>query len=324
MKVLFTFFIAASTFLSVFFINKSDKIQAEDLLYGTLKNLGDEPVNHELKKGTFASAELGKKIVHEGKGKADGRKSRRQSKEFVCTSCHNVTKESDLFYNNPDSKLQFSKEKNLPFTQATTFWGVVNRTSFYNGDYYSKYGESVKEANGDLRNAIQLCAVQCAQGRPLKDWEIESVLAYFWTLELKIEDLDISKSELSDKSDTEAIDLLKSKYAAGAPATFDKKLSEAIPSSGNPENGKVIYEQGCLHCHSNKEYSFYQLDNSKLTFKHLSRMIGSKKLQDVHYISRNGTLPSNGEKAYMPNYTIEKMSNQHIADLISYIQKKAN
>jgi len=54
----------------------------------------------------------------------------------------------------------------------------------------------VKPARNDLRKAIQLCAVECSQGRALEDWEMESVLAYLWTIGLKMNDLSFSKKEL--------------------------------------------------------------------------------------------------------------------------------
>jgi len=75
----------------------------------------------------------------------------------------------------PEARLTYTAERGLPFLQGTTMYGAVSRETYYNGDYDKKYGELVKPARHDIRGAIQLCAVECAQGRALKDWELESI-----------------------------------------------------------------------------------------------------------------------------------------------------
>ena len=75
------------------------------------------------------------------------------------------------------------------------------------------------KANKSLKESIQLCATVCSAGRELKDDEMEAILAYFWTLEVKVSDLNLSKSELdvlnnaiqSDNNKEEAINLIQSK-----------------------------------------------------------------------------------------------------------------
>ena len=37
-------------------------------------------------------------------------------------------------------------------------YGTVNKVSWYNGDYFKKYGALVKPANQSLKEAIHLCA----------------------------------------------------------------------------------------------------------------------------------------------------------------------
>ena len=93
----------------------------------------------------------------------------KQSKHFVCTSCHNIQKEDpDLSIADPQARLEYARDMELPYLPGTTLYGAVNRTSFYNGDYEKKYGDLVKPARNNLREAIQLCAVECSQGRALR------------------------------------------------------------------------------------------------------------------------------------------------------------
>jgi hypothetical protein len=158
-----------------------------------------------------------------------GQKTSKQSKHFVCTSCHNIEREDpDLSVADPQARLEYVVEKGLPFLQGTALYGAVNRTSFYNDDYVKKYGDLVFKAKNNLREAIQLCAVECSQGRTLESWELESVLAYLWSIQLKLEDLQLNDEEmksieeaLNNKGDKKGmIALIKSKYLQASPATL--------------------------------------------------------------------------------------------------------
>ena len=283
------------------------------------------------------SSKVGENIVRNGFSKADGlRKSKRQSRHFVCTSCHNLEKEDpNLAVNNPESRLAYTHEKGLPFLQATTLYGAVNRESYYNGDYEKKYGELVKPARYDLREAIQLCATECAQGRELQDWEMESIVAYLWDIELKVSDLDMTDIEIESLESAvknnvlkdEGIKFIKSKFLAGSNATFveppaDRKSGTGYP--GNADNGKLIYENSCLHCHYQKRYSFLHLDNNKMSFKHLDSKADDYSRHSIYQVVRYGTYSKYGKKSYMPRYTLEKMSDQQLADLRVYIETQAN
>ena len=280
---------------------------------------------------------VGEDIVKYGFSKRDGqKKAKRQSKHFVCTSCHNLKKEDpDLANPNPEDRLVYTNEKGLPFLQATSLYGAVNRETYYNGDYEKKYGELVAPARNSIRGAIQLCAVECAQGRKLKDWEVESVLAYLWKIDLKIGDLNVSDEELASVNDGlkrtelhgEVLKLLSNKYAKKSDATFllppeDRKIGTGL--AGNPGNGKLIYENSCLHCHYQKRYSFMHLDKRKMSFKHLNNKMDTYHRHSIYQVVRYGTYSKYGKKSYMPNYTKEKMSEQQLADLRSYIEMQAN
>ena len=192
----------------------------------------------------------------------------------------------------------------------------------------------VDVARNNLRESIQLCAVECAQGRKLKDWEIEALLAYLWTLGLEIEDLNLQGEDLQlienamlDKNKSaEAISLIKSKYMDHSPATFTtppSSFAEGYSLQGIPENGKKIYELGCLHCHKDGRYSFLNLDNSKYSFKYLHNHVDSYGHSSIYQVGRYGTPPRPGKKAYMPQYTQEKMTDQQMEDLRAYISQEA-
>jgi len=278
------------------------------------------------------SAKVGEDIVKFGFSKRPGeKKSRRQSKHFVCTSCHNVEREDpNLAFPTPEARLNYTTEKGLPFLQATTLYGAVNRDTYYNGDYEKKYGELVKPARHDIRGAIQLCAVECAQGRKLKSWEIESILAYLWTIDLKVDDLLLSdidtdllkfSSESPDKY-KDGLRLLDGKYAKKSEATFltppeDRK--KGVGLTGNHHNGKRIYESSCLHCHYQKRYSFLHLDQGKMSLSHLDNKADTYSRHSLYQVSRYGTFSKYGKKSYMPRYTEERMSDQQLADLRAYL-----
>lgn len=303
-----------------------------------LEMLGDEPLPHQPDLSVpGASAEKGAELVLEGiTTSAEGRKTSKQSNHFVCTSCHNIQREDpDLSIADPQARLLYARDNNLPYLPGTTLYGAVNRTSFYNGDYEKKYGELVEPARNNLREAIQLCAIECSQGRKLEAWELESVLAYLWTIDLKLEDLQLNTQDydainaaLNGEAPREQmIEDLKSRYLSGSPATFvtppnDRKAG--YDYEGDPQNGRLIYELSCLHCHENQRYAFFHLDDSKYSFKYLKKHISRYTRYSIYQVIRWGTSPVPGKKSYMPNYTLEKLSHQQVEDLRAYIEERAN
>lgn len=277
-------------------------------------------------------ASIGEDIVKNGFSKRKGeKKARRQSKHFVCASCHNVKREdSDLLNPTPEARLDYTVKNGLPFLQATTLYGAVNRDTYYNGDYEKKYGDLVKPARNDIRGAIQLCALECAQGRKLKDWELESILAYLWTIDLKVGDLDISDEELASLKEAvdnpalhnEGLKLVASKYAKKSNATFldppaDRKIGVGL--KGDVSNGGRIYEQSCLHCHYQKRYSFLYLDKRSMSLNHLDSKADTYNNHSLYQVVRYGTFSKFGKRSYMPHYTQERMSDQQLADLRAYL-----
>ncbi len=307
---------------------------SSDLLSETLIQLGDNKPLHSLEY-TPDQIKMGYDLVHTGRTFGpDGKRTRYISKHYVCTSCHNTVQEDpDLSVSNPETRLQYVKSKSIPFLQGTTFKGIVNRESWYNDDYVQKYGEEVVgKAHKDLKESIQLCAIECSQGRSLKAWEVEAILAYFWTLEFNLSDLALAEDEwemLNEKGvpDSEKLSFLKTKYLQKSPAHFFHSAKDKdegyVSLEGNPQVGKDIYEWSCLHCHHQDGVSHYTLDNNTLSFKDLAFYINKNSHFSLYQIIPYGTYAIPGHKPYMPHYPIERMSKQQVEDLRSYIELKA-
>jgi mono/diheme cytochrome c family protein len=276
---------------------------------------------------------IGKQLIHDGRADTPDGKSTYISKFYACTSCHNtVREEDDLSKVDSELRLDYAIEHQLPYLQASTFWGIVNRVEWYNGDYVKKYGDLVVAANKSLEESIQLCAQECSQGRELEAWEMESILHYLASIELKVGDLGLSVEELDQLNDASVsvqikLNLIDSYYLARSPATFaepphDKKAGFGM--KGNVERGKAIYELGCQHCHKEDGVSDLVLDDAKKTFKWLRKNISADSKYSIYEIIRHGTYAEYGHREYMPLYTQEKMSDQQVEDLRSYIQEMAH
>ena len=314
---------------------KLDSYNESSNVYDVLKALGDKSVVHE-SQFTEEQVKEGEELVKLGRTRrnGEGKKTAYISKHYVCTSCHNLEKEDpDLKYSNPETRLEYVKKKGIPFLQGTTFKGIVNRESWYNDDYIKKYGdEKIEIAHKNLRESIQLCAIECSQGRKMKDWEIESVLAYYWTLQFTLRDLGFNKSDYQklnkEKTGTnkqaDLVTWIRSFYLQKSPAHFydapvDKQAgySEFI---GNPSKGKDLYELSCLHCHKNGGVSHYVLDNNDLSFKDMKRTMFKNSHFSLYQIIPYGTYAIPGHKPYMPHYPMERMNKQQVEDLRSYIE----
>jgi len=314
------------------FIDKNNfEINENTPVVEVLQQLGESAPAHLLNaeiNGTSAS--IGQNIVLNGISADLGERGRRQSKHFVCTSCHNVEKEDpDLSVHDPQARLEYANKNGLPFLQGTTLYGTVNRTSWYNGDYDKKYdAEKIKPAQTDLREAIQLCATECAQGRKLKDSELESVLAYLWEIQLKMNDLNLSNADLqriedgiNDQSQrAELIQLVRNQYSAASPATFTDQpdnLKKGYGLKGNANNGKLVYDLSCKHCHENGRYSMFTLDDEKMTFRFMKRNFTKYTRYSTYHVAAYG-MTTTGKRPYMPNYPLERLSQQQLEDLRAY------
>lgn len=298
--------------------------------------LGDEAPEHYIGTVDMEKAGIGKDIVITGGVWNNGTIENPVSEHFKCIDCHNVLPESKFANDNdPASRLAYSIENNQPYLPGSTFYGITNRTNWFNGDHERKYGkELIAPAREDLVNAIQLCSKECSVGRILTPEELEAVLQYFTTLELKLHDLNLSEQELasiaaagqSDEQKAQNIRLLKSKYIQGYPATFVEELPKKerkMGKEGNVENGKWIYEKSCLHCHGPEKTVtdrtvFGSGDNQK-DFGWLKSYFKKSNGGSIYWITRHGTASKDHIPQYMPIYSKEKLSDSQIEDLAAYI-----
>ncbi len=90
---------------------------------------------------------------------------------------------------------------------------------------------------------------------------------------------------------------------------------------GNPKNGAIIWDISCKTCHKSNGVSLMTFNNSKLIKKKLIKHLGRNSHFDLYRITRNGTHPILGHKAYMPYFPKERLSSQQLKDLISYLRQ---
>lgn len=298
-----------------------------------LISLGDEKPTHYRENPTAELIERGRALVHNGKAIGpDGKMGPFISKYFACTSCHNQVQEDPIITKfDPQARLDYAAENDLKFLPATTFWGIYNRESWYNDDYILKYGDLVVPASKSLEESTQLCAKVCSSGRYLEDWELEAILAYYESIQLTINDLDLTESDRevmrSDAPNEEKLALIKSKYATKSPATFPKapenKIAGYAGLIGNSANGKKIYELSCQACHQDGGVSPILLDDAELTFKKFKNNFNKNGDWNIYDIILHGTYADKGKPRYMPLYPKERMSPQQIEDLRAYIVQEA-
>ncbi len=305
---------------------------ADTYVYKVLNDLGaPKPVGY-LDTISDEMVKRGKDMIFHGHTeKPGGGKSKYISLYYVCTNCHNTVIEDPVLAEmNPTTRLEYAKEHNLPFLQGTTFYGATNRETWYNDDYYKKYGDLVKPANHDIREAIQLCAQECSKGRVLENWEVEAILAYYYSISYKLSDIfsadeiEQLNNRVKNKSDyPAAISWIKSKYALKSPATFvEPPYNRTTALTGDPQNGKAIYELSCLTCHKPYGCSDNVFDQSKFTFNKFASDF-TKNYWWLYEIARHGKYGYPGHEPYMPHYTAERMTDQQIEDLKAYFELEA-
>ncbi|MDQ7858756.1 MAG: cytochrome c [Armatimonadota bacterium] len=282
------------------------------------------------------------------------------SRWYTCDRCHNVAREDPvLTVQDPEARLRYiAGRPGMALLQGTTFWGAVNRETFYNG-YYAQYHDlCVPEtttdqpvANGgpddagrcrpgtrrmvatSFEDAIQVCSGYCSLGRYLVRWELDALLAYFWTLEVRLSDLGLAPHDealvrrtlrplsRSRRHVEEARALLAGRYLRRAGDTFRGvpavrrrpdgtwevgAYADGRRFTGDPARGQVIYERSCLHCHDTA----------------VSPVAGGDLAGDVgqfFQILAKGTTQS--DTWYMPEFTLERLSRQQSADVLAYLRR---
>lgn len=313
-------------------IDEVNEITLESLI----QELGGKLPQHAMDDFDPKKAELGEQLVLTGQAKKGLFKSKLISPYFTCTDCHNLVNEfSDPRKNDPADRLETAINKNIPFLPGSTLWGVYNRMSWYNGDYVKKYGDLVKKARYSLPEAIQVCAEYCAAGRPLKNWELEAIMHYFKSKELRLKDIALDNNsklklanvaELSERERKKMKTVIESSFVRSYPAKFlptmpreDRKYGEGADA----ENGREIFNRSCMHCHENGRVTNLHLNRTSLTGQMFVKHLEDYTDESLYQIVRHGTYTMAGRNQYMPLYTKEKMSDEQLESLVAYIKKLA-
>lgn len=318
------------------FVYKHDVSKLTALSVSDLESTLDPNIRNPIQKVDTALANVGYQLITQGKANYQDHKGKIISSYFVCTDCHNLAQEyPTLTSENPEEKLKYTVANNLPFLPASSFYGIYNRKQFYTKDYVKKYGDLVIDARDTLENAVQLCAKYCSSGRYLESWELDAIMHYYKREELKVGDLNLSHQEISrlealsfmnKEAKQQTLQQLQSNFTQAYTATFLPAMDankRGYGATGNAERGKLIYENGCLHCHGNARVTYLNLDTEKLDAQMFWRNIDNYSDKSLYQIIRYGTYPIAGRKQYMPLYPEEKMSNQQLEDLVAYIRKLA-
>ena len=299
-------------------------------------SLGGEKLNHTIEKVDPLKAKYGLELIRNGQLKRKLLKSKIISPYFVCTDCHNLGREFENANDqDPASRLAYAQKNNLAFLPASTFWGIYNRTSFYNDDYIKKYGDIITKAKKSLPESIQVCAKYCAAGRTLKDWEVEAIMHYFKATELSIMDVNLTNNQIKNARLVNQLDAeekakllieLEKSYVQGYSAHFDEAMpreKRKYGEGGNAETGKFIYNNACLSCHKDGRVTFLKLDSDKLSAQMFVNHMEGYSDKSAYQIIRYGTYTMAGRNQYMPRYTKDKMNDVQINDLMAYIRQLA-
>ncbi|NNE54767.1 MAG: cytochrome c [Flavobacteriales bacterium] len=319
------------------FTLEQEPISDETPVFEVLDQLGQTMPDHFIANPDPDKVHKGYELVHFGRtDDPNGGMSKFISKFYVCTDCHNQVREDpDIANPSPEARLKHAIKNDLKFLQSTTFWGMVNRETFYNDDYEKKYGALVDKARTSLAESTQLCAKECSSGRYLEDWELECILHYYMTLQLKMGDLDLSAKEIKKfanasglKDKERAKDKLKSRYTTASHAHFgdwpaNTTEGYANTDDGDPKLGEAIYEHSCMTCHRMYGPSQLVLDKSELTFNKFVKHMTMNTKFNLYEITRKGTYAEPGHRQYMPMYPLERLSNQQVEHLRAYIESQA-
>jgi len=340
---LFLLSILALTQLSVHSVPEhapSLEITNETMVWKIMTNLGKVNVN-VLDKNKESNKIKGEQLVTQGYTSSfKGNKTALTSSKLFCVACHTTQKEYPSANNaTPQDRLEYGDSMNIPFLPGAPFYGLVNRVAFFTNDYQEIFAHKNRSAlqtgHRDIRKAIQACNTLYAKGRTLDAWEVESILAYLWTLELKIGDLKMPASVINtveeaintNKNNARAVNLMRRYYKEVYPASLIPPLpieerSLISPVLNDFSTGKKVYKLSCLHCHGDKRYAGFKLDETQQTFKFLKKNFDISSRYSIYDAVRYSP-GSKGNKTNPPHYTEQRMSNQQLQDLRFYITQKA-
>lgn len=303
-----------------------------------LEALGEPPPVHRLGSVTAKRIDAGRKLVDEGRAPhpVTGKPGAKLSSYFFCGECHpgGKTTRHPAQFSDPEARLAFAVEKDLPLLAASTFAGIVNRESYFGGDHAERYLPPI-EAGAGLAEAIRFCSVELARGREPEPWETEAILAYFWSLEWSLSDLGYTGADLAEMkrrslNPSEHLALIaeiRERFPAAATATYGEVPANPadgypVDRSPSPDNGRAIWERACLNCHDAEGASEHYFGDKASTWNSLRERFDSGEPSAYHLI-RVGTFPEKAKGSWMPNFPIEKLADAQIEDLRAYVESRA-
>lgn len=316
-------------------------ITDETEVWQVMQSLGKVNVNN-VNKGIQHDINKGQQLVRKGFAlNFKGKKAGKISPKLTCIACHTLEKEHPkVGVIDPQRRLEHADTMSLPFLPGAPFYGLVNRVAFFTNDYQntfaSKHRLALQVGHRDIRKAIQACNTLYARGRQLEPWEVESILAYLWTLELKMSDLKMPDSIVAivqnaintNQGNAKAVNLMRRYYPEVYPASLitppaidqRRKISPILNSYSN---GRRIYERSCLYCHAGKRFSRYRLDRQQKTFKFLKKNFDFNSPYSIYDVLRYSP-GTKGERSHAPHYTAQRMNEEQLQDLRFYITQKAS
>lgn len=280
------------------------------------------------------------------------------AKTMVCTDCHNLEREDpDLRISDAEARYAWTRDrmtvydpdKPLPITAGSTLFGIVDREAFYNGFYQDeKYGVFVTTplflgmaATESLQSSVVICGQYCSAGYAPSDAQVDDIVAYLWTLQFTLGDLDVSAEDrafIEDESQpAEArIARLKSYYLQGYPATLGNRPADAergfvpgdeIAETPDPERGRDVFERACLGCHDSSDGSGpndidFTTEASRAVLSLYFTEMGGEHVEpdqaNLYYFLRHGEETPPGEP-YAPAFLAERVSDQMLEDMRAYV-----
>ena len=260
--------------------------------------------------------------------------------KLTCIACHTLELEHPQPNTlNPQSRLEHGDSLGIPFLPGAPFFGLVNRVAFFTNDYQDAFAHkdrlALQVGHRDIRKAIQACNTVYGKGRKLEAWEIESILAFLWTLELKMGDLkipdslvaDIQESIATNVNNARSVNVMRRYYPEVYPATLAGPIplgerKQISPVLNSFSNGQRVYKQSCLYCHANRKYAHFKMDSQQKTFKLLKKHFDDTSRYSIYDAIRYSP-GSKANRTGTPHYTSQRMSNQQIQDLRFFITQMA-
>lgn len=306
--------------------------QGSDSVHDLLVELGAPPPEHtrpgETAEASRALARRGELLVTRGWVEAGDPPL---SRHHVCVDCHALEREDpDLSTADPDARLRYVAERGIPFLPATTLYGTVNERSWYNG-HWEKYRDvpGFQRARRTLRGAIDLCARECARGRSPTSNEVDAILAFLWTKELRVSDLGLSAEKVRRLRSTRGPEArasaraeIEGRFLQASPATKaapPDSLDDLPP--GDPEVGALVFEASCLHCHGQRPGAPSAGSMAADARTQWFLLHNAANGRGFAHALREGYFGYTADEPYMPEFTRERLSDAQLAGLLAWCER---